>query len=151
MTAYSFLNVQASISGTGGQFQIGSGSGVAEEGITTSMVEEKDLATMGADGTLMHTLRASNLGKMTVRVLRTSATNAQLSQMYNLQKGNAAVWGQNVITVSDVVRGDVASLTQAAFVKLPDSTWDKDGKMLEWEFIGLLNEQFGTGVPDVNV
>lgn len=151
MAAYSFLNVQAAISGPGGSFNIGAGAASAEEGITFAMAEEKDLATMGADGALMHTLRASNLGKATVRLMKTSPANAQLSQMYNFQKGNAAVWGTNVITVSDVARGDVASIAQGAFVKQPDMTWDKDGKVVEWEFIGIVEEQLGAGVPDVNV
>lgn len=151
MATYSFLSVQGAISGPGGAFVLGSTAGVADEGITSSMVEEKDLATPGADGALMHTLRASNVGKMAVRLLKTSAINAQLMQMYNLQKANPAIWGQNVITVSDVNRGDNSVLSQAAFVKKPDFTWDKDGKMNEWEFIGILNEQLGAGVPNVNI
>lgn len=150
MSTYSFLNVQAAISGPGGAFNIGSEAGVAEEGITTSQVEEKDLATVGADGALMHTLRASNLGKFTVRLLKTSPYNASLSAMYNLQRTNPALWGQNVLTVNDVARGDSESLTQAAFLKQPDVTWDKDGKMNEWEFVGIKDQQLGTGVPDVN-
>lgn len=151
MAAYSFLNFQGAILGAGGAFSLGSGEGVSDEGITTSMVEEKNLATPGADGKLMHTLRASNVGKLTVRLLKTSSANAKLSLMYNLQKANPATWGANTITVSDIQRGDVAILSEAAFVKLPDVTWDKDGKMIEWEFIGNLNEQLGFGVPDVNV
>lgn len=151
MAAYSFLNFQGAIAGAGGAFSLGSGEGVADEGITTSMVEEKGLVTPGADGKLMQTLRASNVGKLTIRLLKTSSANAKLSLMYNLQKSQPAVWGANTITVSDIQRGDVAILTEAAFVKLPDVTWDKDGKMIEWEFVGNLNEQLGFGVPDINV
>ena len=150
MAAYSFLNVMGAIAGPGGAFNLGSGAGASEEGITFAMVEEKDLATVGADGSLMHTLRASNLGKCTIRLLKTSPVNALLSAMYNFQKGNAAVWGTNVITVSDVARGDVATMAQGAFLKQPDVTWDKDGKTNEWEFIGIVEEQLGAGVPDVN-
>ena len=151
MTAYSFLSLQGAISGPGGSFNIAAGSGTAEEGITTSMVDEKGITTPGADGTLMQTLRASQVGKVTIRVLKTSLLNAQLSQMLNLQKGNPALWGQNVISLADVNRGDTSSLTQGSFVKKPDVTWDKDGKMNEWEFIGNLEESLGAGVPDVNV
>lgn len=151
MAAYSFLNVMAAISGPGGAFNLGSGAGAAEEGITFAMAEEKDLATVGADGTLMHTLRATNVGKATIRLLKTSPVNALLSSMYNFQKGNPALWGTSVLTVNDVARGDVASMAQAAFMKQPDMTWDKDGKVVEWEFIGIVDEQLGAGVPDVNV
>lgn len=150
MTTYSFLSVNGAFSGPGGAFILGSTAGIAEEGITSSMVDEKDLATVGADGALMHTLRASNVGKFAVRVLKTSVLNAQIMGVYNLQKTNPAIWGQNVLTVADVNRGDYSSLTQAAFVKKADVTWDKDGKMNEWEFIGILEEILGTGVPDVN-
>lgn len=151
MAAYSFLNIMGAIAGPGGAFNLGSGSGAAEEGITFSNVEEKDLATMGADGTLMHTLRASDLAKCTVNLLKTSPVNALLSAMYNFQKGNPALWGVNVLTVSDVSRGDVESFSQAAFLKPSDNTYDKDGKMMTWEFLGLRNNQLGAGVPDVNV
>lgn len=152
MSAYSFLNVQAAIQGPGGSFSIGSGAGASEEGVKTSMVEEKGLTTPGADSTIMQTLRASNVGKMTFSLLKTSLANARLSNMYNLQKSsNGALWGENVITISDVVRGDVAVLTQGAFVKHPDVAWAKDGNTIEWEFIGLLEEQLGAGVPDINV
>ena len=151
MAAYSFKNGVGAISGPGGTFQIGSGAGNAEEGITTSMVEEKDLATVGADGTLMHTLRAGNVGKMAIRLLKTSPVNAQLSAMYNFQKGNPALWGTNTLTVFDISRGDVATLSQGAFLKNPDATWAKDGNTIDWEFLGNLDELFGAGVPDVNV
>jgi hypothetical protein len=151
MTAYSFLNYQGAISGAGGSFSMGAEAGIAEGGVRTSMADDKDLATVGAGGQLMHTLRASNLGKVEVEVLKTSVLNQQLSQMYNLQKQNPAVWGANVLTGSDVVRGDQFSMTQAAFMKFPDNAWDKDGKTITWSFIGLLDEQLGAGVPDVNV
>lgn len=150
MAVYSFLNVVAAISGPGGAFNVGSGSGNAEEGISTSMIEEKDLATFGADGALMHTLRAANGGKMTLRFLKTAPANALLSSLYNFQKGNPVAWGANVITVQDVIRGDVAVLSQGSFMKQPDVNWKKDGDIIEWEFVGIIQEQLGIGVPDAN-
>lgn len=151
MAAYSFLNFAATISGPGGSANLGVGAGAAEEGITFGMLEEKDLMIVGAGGELMHVLRASNAGKCTVRLLKTSPVNAVLSQMFNFQKGNPAIWGSNVLTAADVARGDVASITQAAFLKQPDVTWDRDGKMIEWEFVGLVEEQLGSGAPDANL
>jgi len=151
MATYSFLSVQAAIVGAGGAFPLGSGSGASEEGITTSMIEEKDVPSFGADGTIQHVLRAPNGGKMTVRMLKTSNANAMLTAMYNFQRLVPSAWGLNVITITDVNRGDVAVLSQAAFVKLPDVTWDKDGKTIEWEFVGILNEQLGAGVPNINI
>lgn len=151
MGVYSFLNISASISGPGGTFSLGSGSGNAEEGITTAMDGEKNTKTMGADGSGMHSLRASNGGKITVRLLKTSPVNAQLSQLYNFQKSSSANWGQNTIKVSDVIRGDVVDGSQCAFVKHPDLTYATEGGIIEWEFDVIdLEEQLGSGVPDVN-
>lgn len=147
MATYSFINVQASLIGPGGNINIGAGSGASEEGITISMVEDKGDYKVGADGQVMQTLRASNLGHITVRLLKTSPTNALLSAMYNAQKTNAGLWGQNVIRVSDVQRGDVSLGTQMAFVKLPDIVYSKDGNMNEWNFVGNVEENLGTGTP----
>ena len=50
MGAYSFLDVQAAIEGPGGAFQLGSGSGNAEEGITIEPGGDKNVMQIGADG-----------------------------------------------------------------------------------------------------
>jgi hypothetical protein len=147
MGAYSFLNVQASLIGPGGSLNVGPGSGAAEEGITVSMAEEKGDTKVGADGQLMQSLRASNLGHITLRLLKTSPVNAQLSAMYNTQKTLSSLWGNNVLRVSDVVRGDVVLGTQMAFTKHPDIVYAKDGNTNEWVFTGNVEEQLGTGSP----
>lgn len=152
MSTYSFLDVSASISGPGGTFSLGSGSGNAEEGITTAYDGEKNTKTMGADGSGMHSLHASNGGKITVRLLKTSPVNAQLSTMYNFQKTSSANWGQNVLKVSNVISGDVVDGNLCAFTKHPDLTYAVEGGVVEWEFDAIeLDEQLGAGVPDVNV
>lgn len=147
MGVYSFLNVQASLIGPGANINLGYGAGVSEEGITISMVEEKGDSKVGAGGELMQSLRASKLGHMTVRLLKTSRTNALLNAAYNAQSVNAALWGQNVIRVADVQRGDVSLGTQMSFAKQPDIVYGKDGNMMEWTFIGLVDEHLGTGTP----
>jgi hypothetical protein len=141
----------ATLTGPGGSISIGSSSGSAEEGITAEMIEEKDLMTVGADGTIMHSLRASNAARVSVRLLKTSPINAALSSLYNFQRQASGTWGQNVMLVSDTQRGDVLSLTQCAFARQPVITYAKDGNMNEWVFFGALNELLGAGVPDVNV
>lgn len=152
MGVYSFLDVQASISGPGGTFSLGSDAGAAEEGITTAFVGEKNTMTKGAGGDGMHSLHASNAGKITLRYLKTSPVNAQLSAMYNFQKSSSGNWGQNVIKVSNVVRGDEIDGNQCAFTKHPDLTYAVEGGMVEWEFdVIQLDELIGAGVPDVNL
>lgn len=147
---YSFLSVQATIVGPGGAIQIGSSAGVAEEGITLEPVGDKNTMKFGADGAIMHELNAATPGRAVVRLLKTSPINFNLSAMYNLQRLSPANWGQNTITVTDVNRGDVGSLTTSAFKKQPGVTWSKAGPMNEWEFDGSLDMLLGAGVANIN-
>lgn len=147
MGTYSFKNVQASLIGPGGAIQLGQGAGDSEEGITAAMDEDKDTTTTGADGSIMHSLHAGQTGTMTIRLLKTSPTNAQLNQLYQVQQASSALWGQNQLVITDVVRGDVIAGTQMAFVKHPDLVYAKDGNMNEWVFRGIVNQLLGTGTP----
>lgn len=151
MGTYSFLNVQATLAGPGGNISLGNGSGSSEEGITVEMLEDKDAMVVGADGQIMHSLRASNAGRVTVRLLKTSPINAMLSALYNFQRQNSMNWGRNTLVVSDTIRGDVISGDTIAFAKHPVITYSKDANMNEWSFLGNVDELLGTGVPNVNV
>lgn len=145
MTTYSFLNVQASIVGPGGAFSIGSDAGAAEEGISTSFVEDKNTMTTGAGGDVMHSLHAGKAGQITVRLLKTSPVNQKLSALYNLQtNGGGSLHGLNLITVRDTARGDVVIGREAAFKKHPDLSFAKVGNTVEWVFdVGKLDEMLG--------
>lgn len=133
MATYSFVDVQAAISGPGGAFSLGSG-GVADEGITIEMVDDKSTMVTGADGTGQHNLHASKAGKVTIRLLKTSPLNAKLTVMYNRQTTSAAFHGQNVISVRDPVRGDDYGCRGCAFAKFPTNTYGKAGPVMEWTF-----------------
>lgn len=147
MGVYSFIDVQAAISGPGGGFSLGYGSGNAEEGISVEMAEEKDNMVLGAGGEIMHSLRAANAGRITVRLLKTSPVNAQLSALYNFQRGSSGNWGQNTFRVANVVSGDVIAGSEMAFVKQSDLVYAKDGNVNTWVFQGNVNELLGTGTP----
>ena len=151
MTTYSFLSVQATLRGPGGVIQLGSGSGAAEEGISIDMIEDKDGMTIGAGGEIMHSLRASNAGTVTIRLLKTSPLNAALSNLYNFQKSSPANWGQNSLIVSDTYRGDVITGNTMAFNRQAPVTYSKDGTTMEWKFQGNVQDLLGTGVPDASV
>lgn len=145
---YSFMDVAATISGPGGVIMVGSTSGSAEEGITKEMVEDKDTMNIGADGYVQHNLHAGNAGRWTIRLLKTSPTNGLLQSLYNFQKSSSATWGQNVLTVSDIARGDVSVLRSAAFARQPRNAYSKDGPALEWEFLGGVDDTLlGNGAP----
>lgn len=147
---YSFSSVQATINGPGGNaITIGYSAGPTDEGISVEWKEEKSTMTMGADGTVQHALHAAMPGRMTVRLLKTSPTNALLMQLFNYQRLNPAAWGQNTITVSDVNRGDANALNMAAFAKATGVTYDKTGRFNEWTFDGVLSMFLGTGVASL--
>lgn len=149
MAAYSFQDCAASITGPGGSFQLGSGSGNAEEGITVAMVEAKNTMTIGADGSVMHSLHAGKGGTLTLTLLKTSPVNAQLSELYNFQTKSSATHGQNTITIRDIARGDTITSQLCAFQKHPDVTYAKEGGTMQWIFdAGVVDHMIGTGTPD---
>lgn len=134
MSTYSFLDTQATISGPGGSFNIGSGAAIAEEGITIEPNGDKNTMTIGADGAGMHSLHADKSGTITVRLLKTSPTNAKLMAMYDLQQSSSANWGQNIITISNPVIGENNGCRGVAFKKKPTLVYAKEGQVNEWTF-----------------
>jgi hypothetical protein len=132
--AYSFADVQATLSGQFGVILLGNGSGSSDEGISFEAIEERNRMTIGADGSGFHTLIQSRAARAMVRILKTSPTNAALQQMFNAQSQSSLFWGQNVFAVSNPVMGDVASATGVAFGKQPGNQWGKDPNVIEWEF-----------------
>lgn len=146
MAAYSFLDVQASIVGPGGSVDLGMGAGTAEEGIAYDMQEDKTTMVLGADGSWMQSLHAGHAGAVTVRLLKTSPTNALLSIMYDAQRISSALWGQNTIVIRDVSRGDVITAVGVAFRRTPANTFGKEGNIVEWGFIaGKIEPLYGGG------
>src|SRR5690349_2573098 len=138
MSTYSFVNVQATFNGPDATFELGYGSGNAKEGISVEMIEDKDKMDVGADGAVMHSLRASNAVRVTVRLLKTSPTNAKLSKSYEFQRQYAGNWGQNNIRIADTYRGDVNFLTDLAFTRRAGNVYAEDANMLEWVFQGQM-------------
>lgn len=148
MATYSFADIGAAIDGPGGNINIGAGSCTADEGITIEMSEDKSTMTTGADGCVMHSLHASKSGRVVVRFLKTSPTNALLNAMYNLQTTTAANHGRNTIVVRDPVRGDIVTCRDCAFQRHPTVAWGKDGGLLEWSWhAGKIDWVMGSGTP----
>ena len=146
---YSFLDVLASLVGPTGTINLGSGAGVAEEGITIDMIDDKGSMLIGADGTPMHNLHGGTAATLSIRLLKTSPTNAILSAAYAAQTASSALWGQNLITVRNPVSGDFHLLRNVAFRRLPSVTYGKVGQMNEWSFnCGRAVLLFGSGNPE---
>lgn len=141
---FSFLDTHASIVGPGGSINIGAGAGAAEEGISFEPTEELDTMTIGADGSGMHSLHADRSGKFTVRLLKTSGTNALLQAMLNFQRTASANHGQNTLSIVNMASGDAITGQQVAFAKQPAVAYAKVGEMLAWEF-NAVNVDVGLG------
>lgn len=129
---YSFANVTCTLVGPGGFISLANGS--AKEGITFSSAEATNTMTVGADGSGMHSLRMDRSGTVTVRLLKTSATNKLLAAMYGVQRSSAKLHGQNTIALVDTARGDTITCQQCAFSKLPDLNYGTDAGLVEWQF-----------------
>lgn len=132
--SYSFLDVDATITGPGGFVNFGNGAAVAPEGITVEPNEDKDKLDIGADGIGMHTLRADKSGKVTVRLQQTSPTNDKLNTMYLLQSASSANWGQNIIVIRNTAAGEVITCSGVAFARAPTLSYAADAAMRDWTF-----------------
>lgn len=143
---YSFANVNGSIVGPNGAFSFGFGAGIADGGISAEMSEVKGSAKPGADGRAMISLYSQKLGKIVVRVQKTSPLNAFLSAIYAADTSDASQFGQNTIVVSDAGLLDVISGQSCFIEKLPTQTYGKDGAENEWTFVvGQLDMLLGGG------
>lgn len=145
---YSFLSIVAAISDPNGTFSIGSGAGASDEGITITMADDKASLVVGADGQGMHSLHAAKNGTVTVRLLKTSPTNALLQDLYSATTSSPADYGGSTIVIRDPNRGDVVTCRGCGFRKFPDIAYGKDGAMQEWVWnAAAIDQVLGTGTP----
>lgn len=133
-STYSFLDVQAALTGPGGAISLGAGAGAADEGISVEFAADTDSMQIGADGTGGHSLIADKSGRITVRLLKTSPVNQQLSAMFAFQRTGSSTHGQNTLVITDVGRGDLVSARQVAFARAPNLSFSREAGMNEWIF-----------------
>jgi hypothetical protein len=156
---YSFFDVQASIKGPGGNFDIAS-SGVSDESIRIAMSSDKNTMTIGANGDGMHSLKATTASRITISLLKTATGNALMNQLYAYQSKSSAFWGQNIITIANPVSGDAIVATGGAFVKQSDIGYSTEAGLNTWAFDfiatsevlgnGLQNTGLAAGLPIAN-
>ena len=130
MPVYAFSNTYVHLDGPFVNVGLGAGAGDAEGGITVTMTEDKNTMTIGADGEAMHSLHSGKSGTVTVRLLKTSPTNAVLSDVYGRQTNQ----GQNIIHIQDQMRGDDITCREVAFARYPEITYAKEGGEVTWTF-----------------
>lgn len=147
LATYSFGDVQMTFVGPGIAASVGGdGSGSSKEGITIEPTEDKNVMTVGADS-VMHSLVVPNPAKVTIRLLKTSPVNALLNAAFNLQKTVSGLWGQNLVTLSNVQVGDMHSMSQTAFNRHTPVTYGTEGGTNSWDFMcGNWQPILGTGV-----
>lgn len=147
MATYSFQDNMCSISGPNGSFSLGAGACNSEGGISVTMTEDKSTMTIGADGCVMHSLHAGKSATVTVRLLKTSPTNALMSSMYAADCANSQNFGNNTISIRDMSRNDVIVCQQCAWAKFADVTYAKEGGEMTWTFhAGIVDFTLGSGL-----
>lgn len=140
LATYSFLDTRCSITGPGGNFQLGQDAGIADEGISFERTEDQGAMTIGASGDGMHTLFAGKSGRVTIRLLKTSPVNAMLQRMFDVQAGSSRNWGKNTI-VCNTPTGDIVTASQAAFQRQPNNGYAKNAALMEWSFNAIRLDQ----------
>jgi len=149
MSVYSFGDVSAAFNGPSGSFQLGSGAGAAEEGISIEQIDDGNTLLVGAGGEGMHSQSLNTSSTWTVRLLKTSPVNAQLMDAYNAQRANSGLYGRNQITLRSVYQGDLVVGRQMAFTKAPNLNYAKEGGTNEWVFTAAQTAyKLGTGQPE---
>lgn len=137
MKTYSFLDVNCAMVGPGLMVSLGAGAAVSSEGISFSFTGNINTPTIGADGEGMNSLRADKSGRIVVRLLKSSPTNAILMAAVALQRMNSSMHGQNTITLFDRNKGDSITAQQVAFEKIPDLTFATEAQPVEWTFTAI--------------
>jgi len=131
---YSFADVVAALSGPGGLINVGAGAGPSKEGVTVTPGADANIMQIGADGGGQHSMTSDFSGTITIRLLKTSPTNALLAAMLSFQRASAANWGQNTFSLADKNRNDIVTASQVAFKKWPDLTFAEEAGVNEWVF-----------------
>ena len=150
MASYAFRDIVAAIQGVGLNANLGNGAAAAEEGITIEQTDDKNIMNIGAGGSGVHSLRSDDSGTVTVRLLKTSATNAILQNAFNTQKLSSGAWGKNTITIRDIARGDVITCQECAFANTPTLEYGTEAQDVEWVFHAIkITRVLGVGTPEI--
>lgn len=134
MATYSFLDVSVSLTGPTGVIDLAQGCANSDEAITMKMTDKVSSMTIGADGSVMHSLRTDRSGTITITLLKTSPVNKKLALAYNAQSMSSTIWGNNVIVIRNTASGDSITAHSCAFQKIPDYKNAKEGGTVTWTF-----------------
>lgn len=109
-------------------------SGFAEgEFCRVERMEEGFIEVVGTDGEVTRSKTNNRMGKVTVRLMQSSSSNAALSAIHNADLYTPGGSGIGPILVKDKQGTSLHSGAKAWIVKHPDSSYDKSAKEREWE------------------
>ena len=83
------------MTGPGGTISLGAGAGNAQEGISVEFIDDKDNMLMGADGSGVHSLRASNAARITGAAAQNQPGQCGAYAINRFQRQSTLFWGQN--------------------------------------------------------
>lgn len=147
MKTYSMIALNATLSApTGQQVNLGFGAGIEAEGVTIRQrLDRQGTVRQGGDGKPMPILKATKWGGFDVKLLKASAQNAILQQLFNEQSANPAIWSQNTFRANDTILGDIITADTVGFTTPPTVTYSEAGEMNTWEFEGRVFVILGAG------
>lgn len=145
MASYSFNDVVATLTGPTGSINLAKDASMSEEGISFEPAGDKNTMQVGAGGAVQHSLHADESGRVILRYLKTSPTNALLQAAYDVQTTTAALHGQNMIVCQQKASGDITTARQVAFKRQPALSYQKEAGTIEWELdVGHMSRVLGT-------
>lgn len=110
------------------------GEGVGS--VSVSMTEERTAMETAADGSVMVSKIAGNLGSVSVNVQQTSnAHKALLTFFGKIIGADALSWAQAVMIVRNITDGTSHICTGVAPTKIPDKAYGKTGAHIDWKFM----------------
>lgn len=136
MTTYSFKDTSGAFTHPlAGQFifagQIGMNQAVV------SMVTEKTIQDVAADGTVQVSAVAGDNGHLALEMQQTSELHAFLLAWYNLvvtamNNGDVTQFATAAVTLRNIVDGSTHVLTGVSPSKIPDKTYAAQGGRITW-------------------
>ena len=136
MASYSLANLVVGFSGPGIAVDLSSGVGYADgEILTISFKNSRNNQMVGADGTFTNSLNQDESATLEIRLQRASPANGALSEAFNLQSLSAgASWGQNAVSIRDVMRDESMLCEGVCFTKMPDISYSANAGVYVWTF-----------------
>ena len=113
-----------------------SANGVGLGNLVITMSTDRTAHDVAADGSVMVSKIAGRNGAIAVNVQQTSNVAKRLTNLFNyLVKAPAAQWTQLVVTINNVLAGDIITATGVAPQKQADKQFQAAGQQLTWNLL----------------